>query len=366
MKTMNILVFSLLCCLSSKSVLSSSDHYNAIFNFGDSHSDTGNFLITGALAYPEIKNLPYGETFFHHATGRCSNGRLIIDFIAEAFGLPYLPPYLAVAEGPPVRMGVNFAVAGATAIDASFFSAQNITLWTNDSLNVQLGWFKSLKSSLCTTKQECDEYFKKSLFLVGEIGENDYNFSFLFGRTIEQLRPLVPQIVGAIIRAVSILIEEGAVNLVVPGQLPTGCISLYLTLFQSANESAYDPKTGCLKAYNALFKYHNNYLKQELQKLREQYPHARVMYADYYGASISIYRTPKFYGFYGGALTACCGGGGPYNFNTSTYCGQPGSTVCKDPSAFVDWDGMHSTESAYHYIARGLIDGGFISPPLLF
>jgi len=71
-------------------------------------------------------------------------------------------------------------------------------------------------------------------------------------------------------------------------------------------------------------------------------------------------------GFYGGALTACCGGGGPYNFNTSAYCGQSGSTVCKDPSAFVDWDGIHSTESAYHYIARGLIDGGFISPPLLF
>ncbi|KAI6703646.1 hypothetical protein NL676_012782 [Syzygium grande] len=74
---------------------------------------------------------------------------------AEAFGLPYLPPYLAVAKGPPVRIrkGVNFAVAGATAINSSFFSAQNIVLWTNDSLNVQLGRFKNLKSSLCTTKR---------------------------------------------------------------------------------------------------------------------------------------------------------------------------------------------------------------------
>ncbi|XP_030547250.2 GDSL esterase/lipase At5g45910-like [Rhodamnia argentea] len=365
MKFMKIAVFILLCCLSSKSVLSSPGRYNAIFNFGNSLSDTGNFLLTGALALPGVKNLPYGETFFHHATGRCSDGRLIIDFIAEAFGLPYLPPYLAVAKGPPIRTGVNFAVVGATALDPSFFSAQEIALWTNDSLSVQLGWFQNMKSSLCTTKRECEEYFKKSLFLVGEIGGNDYIFPFLSGRTVEQLRPLVPQIVGAITRATSMLIEEGAVDLLVPGQFPVGCSALFLTLFQSPNVSAYDPTTGCLKAYNALFQYHDNYLQQELQKLREEYPHARIMYADYYGASVPIYRTPKEYGFYGGALRACCGGGGPYNLNNSARCGDPGSTVCKDPSAFVDWDGIHLTESAYHLIAKGLLYGGFTSPPLL-
>lgn len=71
---------------------------------------------------------------------------------AETFGLPFLPPYLAVAKSPP-RTGVNFAVTAATALDPSFFYAQNISLWTNDSLSVQLGWFKSLTPSLCTTKQ---------------------------------------------------------------------------------------------------------------------------------------------------------------------------------------------------------------------
>ncbi|KAI3440000.1 Lipase_GDSL domain-containing protein, partial [Psidium guajava] len=69
--------------------------------------------------------------------------------------------------------------------------------------------------------------------------------------------------------------------------------------------------------------------------------------------------------FYGGTLSACCGGGGPYNFNNSVRCGGPGSTVCKDPSTFADWDGVHLTESAYNHIAKGLIYGGFTSPPLL-
>ncbi|XP_030462031.2 GDSL esterase/lipase At5g45910-like [Syzygium oleosum] len=364
MKAKKIVALFLLCCLCSKFVLSSPGRYDAIFNFGDSVSDTGNFLLSGALV-PEIKKLPYGETFFHHATGRCSNGRLIIDFIAEAFGLPYLPPYLALAKGPHVRTGVNFAVVGATAIDSSFFYAQNLKLLTNDSLSVQLGWFKNLKSSLCTTKQECDEYFKRSLFLVGEIGGNDLVNPLVSGRTIKQIRPLVPQVVGAIARAIRILIEEGAVDLMVPGIFPISCSAMFLTLCHSPNRSAYDPRTGCLKAYNDFIKYHNNYLKEELQNLREEYPHARIIYADYYGASIPICRTPKHYGFYGGALKACCGGSGPYHYNASVTCGDPGSTVCKDPSAFVDWDGNHLTESAYHHVANGLIYGGFTSPPLL-
>ena len=55
--------------------------YEAIFNFGDSLSDTGNLLASGALGFPVIAKLPYGETFFKHATGRCSDGRLIVDFI---------------------------------------------------------------------------------------------------------------------------------------------------------------------------------------------------------------------------------------------------------------------------------------------
>ncbi|KAI6703642.1 hypothetical protein NL676_012778 [Syzygium grande] len=70
-------------------------------------------------------------------------------------------------------------------------------------------------------------------------------------------------------------------------------------------------------------------------------------------------------GFYGGTLRACCGGGGPYNLNTSAIRGHIGSTACKDPSAFVDWDGIHLIESTYHHIAKGLIDDGFTSPPLL-
>lgn len=50
--------------------------YEAIFNFGDSNSDTGGFW----YAFPEAPS-PNGMTYFKHPAGRASNGRLIIDFI---------------------------------------------------------------------------------------------------------------------------------------------------------------------------------------------------------------------------------------------------------------------------------------------
>lgn len=75
--------------------------------------------------------------------------------LVEAFGLPLLPPYLALNKTQDIQHGVNFAVAGATALDPEFFYQRKIgpVMWTNDSLSTQLGWFKKLKPSLCSTKQ---------------------------------------------------------------------------------------------------------------------------------------------------------------------------------------------------------------------
>lgn len=51
--------------------------FDAIYQLGDSISDTGN-LIRENPATP-FSHLPYGETFFKNVTGRCSNGLLMID-----------------------------------------------------------------------------------------------------------------------------------------------------------------------------------------------------------------------------------------------------------------------------------------------
>lgn len=84
-------------------------------------------------------------------------------------------------------------------------------------------------------------------------------------------------------------------HLVVPGNLPIGCSSAYLTLHPSSNRSDYD-STGCLKTYNDFAQHHNAVLQDKLRLLRRSYPEARIMYADYYGAAMSFAQNPKQFG----------------------------------------------------------------------
>ena len=69
---------------------------------------------------------------------------------AEAFGLPYVPPYLG---GGDFVNGANFAVGGATALDYSFFRERGVEpTWTPHSLNEQMQWFKKLLTSIASTE----------------------------------------------------------------------------------------------------------------------------------------------------------------------------------------------------------------------
>lgn len=88
----------------------------ALIVFGDSTVDTGNNNYISTVVKSDFA--PYGRDL-HLAsgqpTGRFSNGRLAVDFISEAFGLPPLvPPYLdSTANMSSLAAGVCFASAGA-------------------------------------------------------------------------------------------------------------------------------------------------------------------------------------------------------------------------------------------------------------
>lgn len=53
-------------------------HFPAIFNFGDSNTDTGGFAASFVQPPP-----PFGVTYFRKPAGRLCDGRLIIDFIGN-------------------------------------------------------------------------------------------------------------------------------------------------------------------------------------------------------------------------------------------------------------------------------------------
>ncbi|KAJ3694236.1 hypothetical protein LUZ60_009716 [Juncus effusus] len=344
-----------------------SNKYTSMFSFGDSYSDTGNYLILAKSTVPKIwiNKPPYGETFFHHPTGRCSDGRLIADFIAQKLGLPLLPPYLS--RSGDFHKGANFAVGQATAIETSFFEKNNLTTskLLNSSLDVQLGWFNELKPSLCKTRKECAAYFSSSLFLFGEFGANDYILILMGGKSFYDVLAYVPEVIQKISLSIEHVISQGAVNIAVSGQLPVGCVPLFLTLFASHHKHDYDRKTGCLKNFNYLALYHNTILKESLEKLRIKYPHVTISYADYYKPVLKLVKSPKHYGFIETPLRVCCGKGGKYNWNFNEICGMPGVGSCQNPSSYIHWDGVHLTESAYRYISNGWLNGRFADPPIL-
>ncbi|KAK4259670.1 hypothetical protein QN277_005978 [Acacia crassicarpa] len=340
--------------------------YTSIFSFGDSLADTGNlFFISQPPHLHHCCRPPYGETYFGHPTGRCSDGRLIIDFIAESLSIPLVKPYLGVTNGQisnrTKEEGVNFAVAGATALDLSFFEERGIygVIGTNDSLSVQLGWFKELLPSICSSYSSCKEVLEKSLFLVGEIGGNDFNGPFALRRSFAEIKTYVPHVIDAISSTISDLIDLGAQTLVVPGNFPIGCSAFYLTLYESKHKNDYD-EAGCLVWLNRFAEYYNQRLQAELNQLQELHPHANIIYADYYNAALPLYQSPKKFGFMG--LKACCGGGGVYNYNASNACGGEGVNCCDDPAKYINWDGVHFTESAYKLIARYLLKGSYTAP----
>ncbi|KAF5180779.1 GDSL esterase/lipase [Thalictrum thalictroides] len=155
--------------------------FQSLYNFGDSISDVGNLIRLPTGARTSAARLPYGETTFHIPTGRSSNGLLMIDYIAMALRLPLLNPYLN--PNAPVDHGVNFAVAGSTALDSSFFRARNVHVpASNSPLSTQLNWFRNHLNRVCHNPTECAHRLEHALVFMGEIGGNDYNNAFFQGK----------------------------------------------------------------------------------------------------------------------------------------------------------------------------------------
>ncbi|CAH9117960.1 unnamed protein product [Cuscuta epithymum] len=334
--------------------------YTAVFGFGDSITDAGNLIhLQTDGNVPHMYFSPYGETFFGHPTGRCSNGRVILDFIAQHYGLPLPPASLSQKDG---KKGINFGVVGSRAVDAEFYMKMGIyDTITNISMTDQLNWFQQALPSLCNSPSDCKRVMEESLFVLGEFGGNDYTHALLSGKDINVITTFTPHVTQTIARAVQRLLELGARTVMVPSVLPLGCAASYLTYYPSPKAEDYD-EWGCLIWANDMAYHHNNLLQEQLHHLRRLHPYANIVYADLFHAAMQIYVAPSNSGFSAGALRACCGGGGPYNFNPSVQCGNEGATSCEDPSLYVNWDGYHLTETAYSFITNGLLDGPYTSP----
>ncbi|XP_068664933.1 GDSL esterase/lipase At5g14450-like [Aristolochia californica] len=324
-------------------------YFPAIFNFGDSNSATGASL-----------SPPNGQTFFGKPSGRASDGRLVIDFLAETLGLPYLSPY-SESAGNNYRHGANFAAGGAT------IRPQNSGSFSPPSLNVQFGQFLQFKkltsdhygqgiSNLSVRAFFPDNYpqpedFANALYTL-DIGQNDLNAGFQ-SMSEDQLLATLPDTVNQFSQDVHQLYEAGARRFWIHNTGPVGCLPNSVIYYPNKPNNL--DQFGCVNPQNEAAKEFNRELKDTVNKLRENLPDAAFTYVDVYTAKYALISDAQKQGFVE-PFKFCCG---RYQEGGQVIrCGAEGSSTCEDPSKFVSWDGAHYTEAANKGIANHILYGG--------
>ncbi|KAK4488804.1 hypothetical protein RD792_004594 [Penstemon davidsonii] len=265
-------------------------NFPAIFNFGDSNSDTGGLSAAFGQAPP-----PNGQTFFHSPHGRFSDGRLLIDLIAERLGLPYLSAFLD-SIGSNFSHGANFATAGST------IRPQNTTIsqsgYSPFDLNVQLAQYSDfLKRSQIIRKggffQKLlpeEDYFWRALYTF-DIGQNDLTAGYKLNLSTEQVKAYVPDVLGQFSNVIEQVYSRGGRSFWIHNTGPVGCLPYIMDRFLVT--AAEIDKYGCSSPYNEVAEYFNLGLKETVVKLRNELPLAAITYVDLYSVKYSLISQAK-------------------------------------------------------------------------
>ncbi|KAK6138396.1 hypothetical protein DH2020_027870 [Rehmannia glutinosa] len=318
--------------------------FPAIYNFGDSNSDTG---AISAAFWPTPS--PYGTSYFGKPAGRISDGRLIVDFIAEHLGLPYLSPYLD-SIGTNFRHGANFATAGSTIIRQNESIFENgLSPFSLDIQTVQHYQFKTRTSELYhqarnpmeKNKLPRPQEFSRALYTF-DIGQNDLATGFR-KFSMPQLRAAIPDIVNQFAAAITRLYEQGARAFWIHNTGPIGCLPATAMYFKNRKPGLFN-KYGCIRSQNAMAVEFNKQLKARINTF-----------------CLDLRFNDPF--------KICCG---HHKNNVHVWCGQRlminGTNVfgaaCGSPATCVSWDGVHYSQAANQWIANHILNGSFSDPPI--
>ncbi|KAI3862909.1 hypothetical protein MKX03_014865 [Papaver bracteatum] len=344
-------------------------NFPAIFNFGDSNSDTGGFSAVFGPVVP-----PAGETYFGAPAGRYSDGRLIIDFIAEKLGLPHLSAYLD-SIGANFTHGANFASAASTIRKLNYSVPQGGL--SPISLDIQKNEYAQFTTRTQTIRNRGgvfqnlmprNEYFSRALYTF-DTGQNDITNSYNISMTKEQVKDLTSAILDEFSESIKGIYGLGGRYFWIHNTGPVGCLAYMLNSLRIT--AGQIDKIGCVKPINDIAQYFNRRLNETIVKLRKQLPSSAITYVDVYKVKYLLISEAEKYGFKQ-PLRVCCGYGGKYNFNSEYRCGAKmkvnGTEIvvgsCKNPKVKICWDGVHYTEAANKFVFDQIVDGSFSDPPI--
>uniref|UniRef100_A0A0D9XHQ9 SGNH hydrolase-type esterase domain-containing protein n=1 Tax=Leersia perrieri TaxID=77586 RepID=A0A0D9XHQ9_9ORYZ len=303
----------------------------AVFAFGDSVVDTGNNNYIRTIVRSNFP--PYGRDFpGHKATGRFSDGKISVDFLASDLGVkelvpPYLDKDLTMDE---LKTGVSFASAG-----SGYDNATCRTMMTPMTVERQLQLFAEYKAKVGGVIPD------RSLFLLCW-GTNDIvqHFTIADGMSEPQYAEFMA---GRAVTAVQALVSQGARLFVVVGAPPVGCTPAQRII-------AGGVKRQCATDRNQVSLLYNRNLGQEINRLNGQLAGVKIVFVDLYNILSDVMHRYQALGFKNGR-EACCGFIG---LASSVLCNFA-SPLCDEPSQYVFWDSYHPTERAYKLIVNEVV-----------
>ncbi|MCC6511235.1 MAG: SGNH/GDSL hydrolase family protein [Pirellulaceae bacterium] len=262
----------------------------AIYVFGDSLSETGNFYVATGGAFPP------SPLYFE---GRFSNGRAWVEHFASVTGEPIpTPSFLG---------GTNFAVNGSRAAGVSPYGTPDLTEQVSSFLLASGGTANS-----------------EDIFVVWA-GANDIFFGASAGET-----NFIPNAIEAIGSSVAALYAAGARNIVILDLPPLGQTPFFIGTMSS-------------KQLNAATNAFNSALSSLIRGLRHQLPKMKMVDVKISRLFQSIAQSPQLYGLQNTRDSATL-------FDPVTgigYALSPG--VIADRYLF--WDSVHPSARGHKIIA---------------
>lgn len=322
----------------------SEPQFSAMFVFGDSLIDNGNNNFINSQAKANF--WPYGIDFFQGPTGRFTNGKTCIDFLAELIGLPYLPPYaIPFAVGRDIINGVNFASAAGGILEQS-----GQALGERFSFSRQVENFGITKRQLQNQLSDTDlqHYLEKALAVL-ILGSNDYINNYLIPSYGSRAKYKPEQFADLLIthytKHLMALHDQGLRRFFVAGVPALGCSPAQRTV-------ARVPAGKCVNFSNDVAQMFNTRLKTLVDQLNATHVNATFIYGDTFKAFMEILGHSSKYGL-SVVNEACCGSGR----NRAEKTCFPLSIPCTNREQYAFWDGYHPTQAVHRVLALMAYNG---------
>ncbi|KAL6206786.1 PREDICTED: GDSL esterase/lipase At1g29670-like [Fragaria vesca subsp. vesca] len=309
------------------------------FIFGDSLVDNGNNNQLQSLARADY--LPYGIDF-GGPTGRFSNGKTIVDVVAELLGFDdYIPPY-ATARDQQILKGVNFASAAAGIREETGRQLGGRITFSGQVRNYQNT--VSQVVNLLGDEDTAANYLGKCMYSIG-LGSNDYLNNYFMPQYYNTGNQYTPEeyatsLIQDYSKQLQILYNYGARKVVLFGIGQVGCSPSELA------QNSPDGKT-CVAKINSANQIFNGKLKALANEFNTNFPDGRFIFIDSYAIFADIVNSPAQYGFTN-INTGCCGVG---RNNGQITC-LPYQTPCANRDEYLFWDAFHPTEAGNAVVAR--------------